>query len=1595
MQALPRDGAMASIRADLGAVARAVEPFAADVSIAAVNGPEQVVIAGKQAVVREICAAFEHSTALTVSHAFHSPLLDPMLAAFEEVVAQIELAPPRLPLISNLSGQQAGMEVTTPAYWRDHARHAVRFADGMAALAALEIDAYVEVGPRPILLGLGAGCLPDAPATWLPSLRPSGSVMLESLGRLYCQGAAIDFRALHAPAARQRVSLPTYAFQRQRYWIEGPVAVQSEATPAPSTLARRLQAASPNERPALLRPWLQALVAEILGVTDAASIGMSTRFLALGLDSLMAVELRNRLRTELGLALPVTIAFTHPTIDALTTCVLDGYSPEKSNAAAPSSATAWPLSVGQKALWYLYQLAPDSAAYNVPVAYRIFGSLDPAVLRQALLALVRRHGVLRTRYGVLDGQPIQRLGSADDLRFDEVEAAGWSEAVLEQQLKAAAAAPFDLAVGPALRVVIYRRSPGEAVLLLVLHHIVMDGSSLPVLLEDLGLLLAAGESALSPAAQYGDFVHWQAALLASATGDALWQFWKGRLAGAEGVLNLPLDRPRPPVRSYRGASHGFALGEPLTTRLQELARAADVTPYALLLTALQVVLQRYTGQDDIVVGAIASGRTNPDFERVVGYMVNPLPLRTNLAGDPTFLDLLQRVQQAHVEALTHQDFPFPLMVERLQLPRDPSRSPLYQASLVMYTRHLGATRLQLGGWTLEPIPLPTGEGVGDLHLSVTERGAEYHAELQYNTDLFEPASIARLAEHLRTLLAGGVATPEARLSALPMITPFESELLASWRQPAAEAPYRSMCELIAMHAGRSPATVAVSFEGHTLTYRELDDQANRLARHLRTLGVGPEQLVGVCLERSPELVVALLAVWKAGGAYVPLDPTYPAERLAFLLADSGCGVLLASQDTLERLPPYAGPVVRLDADHATIEAYPATDPGREPGPRDLAYVIYTSGSTGQPNGVQIEHGSLSSHIQHYARSAGYFPGCRTLQFASFSFDSSVEELFCTLYVGGTLVLARKPALLPGPPLARTLREEAISLVMLPPAALAVLDVEPFPDLQVLITAGEACSQALVDRWAPGRRFVNAYGPTEATVGVTFNQCFAGEARPVIGRPNRNVQAYVLDERRRPVPIGVPGELYVGGSKVARGYLNRPELTAERFIANPFGEGRLYKTGDRVRWLPDGRLDFLGRIDHQVKLRGFRIELGEIEHQLRQHPAVKDAAVVIREDRPGDKRLVAYVTGTPDVAELRARLKRLLPEFMVPAHFVPLPHLPVTSNGKLDRRALPQPQAEPMGAGARTPTEARLAAVWAEVLGLNDVGVEDDYFALGGHSLLVVRLMAGVRDAFGCDLPLGTVLEYPTVARMAALLDQPARAMSLLVPLKAGEATRAPLFLVHPSGGSVFPYRELAAALPEGQPVYGLQSPALDGKTEPFREIEAMARHYLQALRAVQPHGPYHLGGHSSGGSVAYEMAQQLAAAGERVESLFLCDAFAPDRRPPTDEAALAGRFAAWRQTLPNLPTDDGPLQRIMLADVEALQAYVPRPYNGRIVYCRASETVADFPARPDEGWHALAQGEWIVHTVPGNHWTMLQGPHVAGLLAAAMPEPLRGDAPKG
>ncbi len=1034
----------------------------------------------------------------------------------------------------------------------------------------------------------------------------------------------------------------------------------------------------------------------------------------------------------------------------------------------------YPVSYAQERLWFLDQLAPGQATYNMPAAVELSGRLDEGALRRSLAEIVRRHEALRTTIVTVEGQPLQVIAPQLSLTLSvadlsALEAEGQMQEV-ERLVTVEALRPFDLAQGPLFRVGLLRLGAERHVLLFNVHHIVFDEWSAGVFLHELGALyeaFAAGKP--SPLAelpiQYVDFALWQREWLQGETLAALLAYWREQLEGAPAMLELPTDRPRPAVQRFVGGEERLGLAAGLATRLRELSRRAGTTLFMVLVAAFKALLHRYTGQQDVVIGLFIANRNRSEIEGLIGFFVNTLVMRTAVSGDETCEALLERVREVTLGAYGHQDLPFEKLVEELRPERNLSHNPLFQVVFVL--QNAPVDELRLPGLTLRPLAIERGTARFDLTLNVWEAGAELDGVLEYNSDLYDAATVRRMIGHYAVLLAGIVADPARRVANLPLLTEGERhELLRLWNETqVAYEEEACLHELFAAQAAQVPDTVAVADGMQTVTYGALEERANRLAHHLRELGVALETLVGVYSERTVEMVVGLLGILKAGGAYLPLDPTYPAERLAFMLTDAGAGVLLTQERYAAELAAIGGQGVRLvclDGEGGALAGWPTTTPQRVAGVDNLAYVIYTSGSTGRPKGVQILHRAVVNFLEAMRRRVGLNGHDVLLSVTTLSFDISVLELFLPLAVGGRVELAGRALAMDGLALPARLAACGATVMQATPTTWRLLLGAGWQGERRLrlLCGGEALPRALADELlVRGASVWNLYGPTETTVWSAVWQVEAG-GTVRIGRPIGNTQLYVLDERGQPAPLGVPGVLYIDGAGLARGYLGQPELTAERFVPDPLGGqagGRLYDTGDLVRYRPDGNLEFLGRMDHQVKVRGYRIELGEVETALEGHPATDKAVVVAREDEPGDRRLVAYVVARDGVAlpagELRAHVRQSLPEYMVPAWFMVLERLPLTPSGKVDRRALPAPEGsrpalEAAFVAPRTPAEETLAGIWAEVLRLDAVGVHDDFFELGGDSIISIRVIAKANQAGLALTPMQLFL-HRTVAELVA------------------------------------------------------------------------------------------------------------------------------------------------------------------------------------------------------------------------------------------------------
>ncbi|HEY7510304.1 MAG TPA: amino acid adenylation domain-containing protein, partial [Vicinamibacteria bacterium] len=1027
-----------------------------------------------------------------------------------------------------------------------------------------------------------------------------------------------------------------------------------------------------------------------------------------------------------------------------------------------------PLSFAQQRMWFLDQLEPGSPRYNVFTAVRLQGALERDALARSLAEVERRHEVLRVSYVEVDGQPEQRVAPAGPFPLAQVDLAHLPERERLDEVRrlalAEARTPFRLDER-VFRAILVRLSEEDHALLLSLHHIAADGWSMSVLTDELWTLYESARAGEpfplpEPPLQYADYAAWQREWLRGPVLDAQLAYWRRQLQGVA-ALDLPTDRPRPAVQGFEGGWRVRPLPAGLVERVRAWSREAGVTTYITLLSAFAALLRRYTGQDDVAIGSPIANRTRAELERLVGLFANTLVMRTDLSGDPSFRDLVARVRDVAHGAYAHQDLPFEKLVEDLNPERHLSRSPLFQVSFIL--RDIPRPARRLADLTVSPAGVENLVSKFDLTLYVTDAEPGWLA-FEYSAELFETATIDRMAGHFETLLGDALGRPDRRVSELRLLTePEAHQVLTAWNATARDyGRPRCVHALFEAQVERTPDAPALACEGETLSYRELDARANRLAHRLVSLGVGPDVRVGICMERSAEMVVGLLAILKAGGAYVPLDPGYPRERLAFMLEDSAVGVLLTQERLAAALPAHRAAVVAVDAEAAALAVLPAHAPASGVTPAHLAYVIYTSGSTGRPKGAMNQHGAVCNRLLWMQETYGLGTDDRVLQKTPFSFDVSVWEFFWPLLAGARLVVARPEGHRDAAYLARLMAAERITTVHFVPSMLRLFleeeEAREARSLRRVICSGEALPYDLQQRFFEvlPAELHNLYGPTEAAVDVTWWPCRRDDARHLvpIGRPIANTQAYVLDTSLRPVPEGAVGELYLGGVQVGRGYLNRPELTAERFVPDAYGGvagARLYRTGDLARWLPDGSLEYLGRVDFQVKVRGFRIELGEIESALLRHPEVKDAVVVAREDRPGDQRLVAYVVGAAAPERLRGDLLERLPEYMVPSAFVSLPALPLSPNGKVDRRALPAPgETAPgrRGGVLRTPAEEALAAIWADVLGRGPVGPEDNFFELGGHSLLATRVVSQARRTFEVEIPLRALFEAPTVRGLA-------------------------------------------------------------------------------------------------------------------------------------------------------------------------------------------------------------------------------------------------------
>jgi amino acid adenylation domain-containing protein len=1267
-------------------------------------------------------------------------------------------------------------------------------------LAQLGCKVLLEVGPQPVLVATAMRAWPEGRETprAVASMRKDvgdSRQVVEALGQLYASGSRPDFRAFDRPWPRKKLDLPTYPFQRRRFWFEASAPAEADgtsvaarrtpapasgppvaagATPAEATPAGEPDAwladIDPAEREARLAGFIRTELGRALRVAPE-EISVDAPFATLGMDSLTAMELRSRAQAALGTFIPPTLLFTHPTASALARGLLERWLATRADPAQrcpPIPRTpregALALSHAQEQLWFLHELVPSSSAYNVAVQVHIRGPLDAALLGRSFEAIVARHEVLRTTFRSEGGVPQAVVAPARAFELpvhdvsDEAEVGAWA---LRE-----ANATFDIATGPLLRARLLRRGPADHVLLLAMHHIVTDAWSFGVLLSELGQVYQAlRRDQPSPLPelpiQYADYAAWQRQWLQGEALDEQLAYWKHDLAGAP-PLDLATDRPRPRTSSFRGARLRFELGEARAKALRALCAEENVTLFVPLLAAFAAVLQRYSGQDDFVIGTLTANRTRLELENLIGFFVNALPVRMDLAGDPDVRTLLQRLRQRMLDVMTHQDVPFDLIVNAAERGREGTRNPLFQVQIVLQP---AARTQELAGLAVDVSEVDTQTAKRDLTLTLFD-DETLAAHVEYATDLFDAGRIERLVRHLEILLDAMIEDRGRRLSALPLLT--ESEQALQRKRPGARRTgARSVQEMLDEAVARTPDAIAVTAADGTLTYGQLDQAANRVAHGLMGRGVTRGTPVALRAGRSLEMPIGLLAILKAGGVYVPVDPNYPADRTAYMMADGGVRVTLDGLQDPELARASAGPVPALSE------------------PDDLAYIIYTSGSTGRPKGVKVSHGSVVEYAETLGRELGIVAGDVYLHTASLSFSSAMRQMLVPLAAGATVAIADADERRDPLALLRRMRDSRVTVADLVPTVVrqivdALEALAPAerrerlaPGLRLLLTASEPLRFGLVREWralfGAGPAWINMYGQTETTGIVSLYpvpEVRGDDQRIVpIGRPRPNVTMRVLDRQGRPQPCGIAGELYIGGEALASGYTGDPALTAERFRENHGGDGeRLYASGDVVRMDDDGTIEFLGRSDQQVKVRGLRVEPAEVERVLLEHPAVREAVVVAWDDGREDARLAAYYTtkSAPVLAStLRAHARQKLPDHLVPSAFVALARLPLTPTGKIDRAALPRPEGRRDEEVAYVPPrpglEESLAAIWRQVLRVDRAGASDNFFALGGHSLLAAQVRARIQGTLGVEIPLAALFEDQTLAALALRIEAGVRA----------------------------------------------------------------------------------------------------------------------------------------------------------------------------------------------------------------------------------------------
>lgn len=1420
MKDLCSKGAMMAVWTSLERITASLQPYAHEVSIAALNGAEHVVISGDEHVLQHLALEWEklhvRHRILQVSHAFHSPLMEPMLAPFRDELQRIQLHAPRLPLISNLTGTWVTEEqITTPEYWLRHLREPVQFATGIRQAADTGYNIWLEIGPQPVLSRLASAFLQDQNHLFLGSLKkgsPDWQCVMDALGHLWEHGIKVNWSAVDEGEVYTRAHCPTYPFEQKSHWLD----IDRSLCQPSSFLPNQVEAKPDQDHGAeeevaeiyQMRPLehLEHIWCDVLGISASVP---DTSFFDIGGDSLSVVQLLSRIRQDLGIDISLEAFFAAPTLAYLQTQWEHQTVVQKPMIVRRGVQDFYPLSHTQKRMWFLAQFEPGSPYYNMPSAVKLEGPLDLALFQQALHILVERHEMLRTTFSTIDGLPVQKIHEHVSPTCVIHDWSGWDHQTQDAHYHQMAIhdinTPFDLVHGPLFRLQLFQFGPTEHVFLMTQHHIIGDVWSSGIFVRELSQLYTALQAkqeahlSLLPV-RYVDYALWQESQQYQRELSEHRHYWHSRFAEEPPVLALPTDHPRPSRPSFKGAMYTATLDADVLAQLKHFCDEWSVTPFMVLIALFNILLYYYTGQDDIVIGTPVAGRERVEFEPIIGLFVNTVMLRTTLDHTFTLTQLLAQIKQETIAALAHQSYPFELLVEELRPKRDLTRTPLFSVMFVYQDARLAT---ELGNLRLTSLRESDQVAKFDLTLTAAASPDALELDFTYMTELFHSQTIIQMMERYCLLLKTALQHPQSPLSMWPLFDTLEPVTSPITRMNSVYGQNYHICihELFEAQVAASPTIPAICMGEISWTYEAFNAYANQIAHTLRDCGVQAETIVAILLERSPEAFASILGVLKAGGAYLPLDVAYPVDRLAMMLDDAQPYVLVTCERFLPLCPHFQGTILNLDAEREHIAQAQQTNLPTSSVSENLAYIIYTSGSTGRPKGTGLTHRGIGNLAQLLQRTYAIQTQDRMLQFASLSFDASVAEWITALTVGATLIIAPQDVVRDPQALTKLMQKEQVAVAILPPTLLAELTPTALPHLRTVTVAGEACPPILAKIWSSHLQLLNAYGPTEATVCASIGpvpvEAAAWSYVPT-GPAVDHVELYILDEHLSLVPTGASGEVYIGGLGLARGYLKRSDLTAERFIPHPFahtpGE-RLYRTGDRGRILSDGQLEILGRVDRQIKIRGYRIEIGEVEVVLATCPSVRTCAVVVIAKETQQPYLVAFVVLDTQAsqADVRGYLRSRLPDFMVPAHIVLLETLPMNANGKVDYSALAhlwseQRELHQESATERSPLEQTITRIWCDALDVPSVGLQQDFFEVGGHSLKAAQVAARLSQQFRLEVPVRLVFEAPTVAGLATALEQ------LLMEMKT-EMLQLP---------SASPERELLELSPNQQVIWEIQ-----------------------------------------------------------------------------------------------------------------------------------------------------------------------------------------------